>query len=65
MDFSNIKALARGEAPIDPYDIFRRNVSRMGASGINDLWAGQRDALREWHTYRASKDLALVLNTGK
>jgi len=64
MDFSNIRASAKIEAPIDPYDIFRRNVSKMGASGINDLWAGQRDALREWHAHRSSKDLALVLNTG-
>lgn len=36
----------------------------MTASGINDLWAGQRDALREWHDCRDANDVALVLNTG-
>lgn len=64
MDFTSLKPNTKTEVLIDPYEIFRRNVSKMGSSGINDLWAGQRDALREWHNVRNEKDIALVLNTG-
>lgn len=63
-DFKKLKPRKRSESTIDPYDIFRKNVSKMSASGINDLWAGQRDALREWHECRSKNDVALVLNTG-
>lgn len=64
IDFTKIKAKKREHLPTDPYDIFRRNVSRMSDSGVNDLWAGQVDALREWHDNRAKSDISLVLNTG-
>jgi len=63
-DFTKLRPRKKTEAVIDPYDIFRKNVSKMSSSGINDLWAGQRDALREWYKVRDSKDVALVLNTG-
>ena len=63
-DFRKLQPQNKVDLPLDPYDIFRKNVSKMGSSGINDLWAGQRDALREWNECRAKNDLALVLNTG-
>lgn len=50
--------------PVDPYEIFRKNSGRMSESSVNDLWAGQVDALREWHVNRNLKDVCLVLNTG-
>lgn len=64
LDLSKIKAKKKEDHPIDPYEIFRRNVSRMSDSGVNDLWAGQVDALRGWHQHRGKTDISLVLNTG-
>jgi hypothetical protein len=64
MDLSKIKAKKKDVLPVDPYEIFRKNISRMSESGVNDLWAGQVDALRDWHTKRSSHDVCLVLNTG-
>lgn len=64
LDLSKIKARKKEDHPIDPYEIFRRNVSRMSDSGVNDLWAGQVDALRGWHQHREKSDISLVLNTG-
>lgn len=64
MDLSKIKAKKRDIPPVDPYEIFRKNISRMSESGVNDLWAGQVDALRDWHTKRTCRDVCLVLNTG-
>lgn len=64
VDLSKIKAKKRESMPIDPYEIFRKNSARMSESGVNDLWAGQVDALREWHANRESEDVCLVLNTG-
>lgn len=64
VDLSNIRARKRETLLVDPYEIFRKNIARMSESGVNDLWAGQRDALREWHDKRQERDISLVLNTG-
>jgi replicative superfamily II helicase len=49
--------------PVDPEAIFRR--APKGASSFPDLWRGQTDALRQWHTrLRAEADVLIALNTG-
>jgi hypothetical protein len=49
--------------PIDPEAIFRR--APKGASSFADLWRGQTDALRRWHSdLRAKSDILISLNTG-
>lgn len=64
LDLSKIKAKKRETLSVDPVEIFRKNSARMSESGVNDLWAGQIDALREWHAKRSESDICLVLNTG-
>jgi len=49
--------------PLDPEAIFRR--APKGASSFPDLWRGQADALRQWHTgLRDEADVLISLNTG-
>lgn len=47
VDLSKIKTQRRENLPVDPYEIFRKNSGRMSESSVNDLRAGQVDALRE------------------
>jgi len=63
-DFGKIKAKKVDVGPIDPIEIFQKNKSKITDPGINDLWLGQGDALREWHVARNHDDVAIVLNTG-
>jgi len=63
-DFGKIKAKKKEPAPVDPVEIFQKNKSKITDAGINDLWLGQGDALRDWHENRGAGDLAIVLNTG-
>lgn len=64
LDFRKIKAKKKEAAPEDPIEIFQKNKSKITDAGINDLWLGQGDALREWHKNRGLDDVAVVLNTG-
>lgn len=64
LDFGKIKAKKKEAAPVDPVEIFQKNKSKITDAGINDLWLGQGDALREWHKNRGLDDVAVVLNTG-
>ena len=61
-DFSSVKPAVYDELPISPIDIFYS--ATVNDTNINDLWLGQGDALREWHTNRVFKDIAVILNTG-
>ncbi|MBU0656020.1 MAG: DEAD/DEAH box helicase family protein [Gammaproteobacteria bacterium] len=63
-DFSKIKAKKKESGLIDPIEIFQKNKSKIRDAGINDLWLGQGDALRDWHEHRNNEDVAIVLNTG-
>ncbi len=63
-DFRKITAKKKEIGPIDPIDIFQKNKSKITDTGINDLWLGQGDALRDWHEHRDCADVAIVLNTG-
>src|SRR4051794_5153832 len=67
VDFSKFRGLsARGSdtvRPLDPEAIFRR--APKGTSSFPDLWRGQTDALRQWHTtLRNESDVLIALNTG-
>jgi superfamily II DNA or RNA helicase len=54
---------ADASRPLDPEAIFRR--APKGASSFPDLWRGQTDALRQWHTeLRDKADVLISLNTG-
>jgi tetratricopeptide (TPR) repeat protein len=64
LDFGKIKAKKKEAAPIDPIEIFQKNKSKITDAGINDLWLGQGDALRDWHKNRGQDEVAVVLNTG-
>ncbi|MCY4623597.1 MAG: DEAD/DEAH box helicase family protein [Chloroflexi bacterium] len=61
-DFSKIKVTGQQAKPTDPIEIFQGAAITDGS--INDLWLGQGDALRGWHTNRDKDDVAVVLNTG-
>lgn len=63
-DFGKIKAKKKEAGSVDPIEIFQKNKSKITDGGINDLWLGQGDALREWHEHRKNEDVAIVLNTG-
>jgi hypothetical protein len=63
-DFSKIQAIKKEAGPINPIDIFQKNKSKITDTGINDLWLGQGDALRDWDNNRERGDVAIVLNTG-
>ncbi len=63
-DFGKIKAKKAEAGPVDPIEIFQKNKSKITDAGINDLWLGQGDALRDWHEHRDREDVAIVLNTG-
>jgi hypothetical protein len=62
IDFSQLAPVAKAPRPTDPIDLFRS--LRVSDPTINDLWLAQGDALREWSMHRASRDIAIVLNTG-
>ena len=64
LDFGKIKAKKKEAVPVDPIEIFQKNKSKITDAGINDLWLGQGDALRDWHKNRGLDDVAVVLNTG-
>ena len=64
LDFGKIKAKKKEAGPVDPVEIFQKNKSKITDAGINDLWLGQGDALRDWHSNRKKDDVAVVLNTG-
>ena len=61
-DFSKINVTGQQAKPTDPIEIFQGAAITDG--NINDLWLGQGDALRGWHTNRVKDDVAVVLNTG-
>jgi len=63
-DFGKVKAKKKEIAPVEPVEIFQKNKSKITDTGINDLWLGQGDALRDWHDNRDKEDVAIVLNTG-
>lgn len=62
IDLSRIRAGKHEPRSIDPIEIFQRLT--ISDKGINDLWLAQGDALREWHTKRTLRDIAITLNTG-
>jgi superfamily II DNA or RNA helicase len=64
LDFGKIKAKKKEAAPVDPIEVFQKNKSKITGAGINNLWLGQGDALREWHKKCTLDDVAVVLNTG-
>lgn len=61
-DFSKLRSTRRGVTEVDPIKLF--GSLQMSDEGVNDLWMGQGDALREWHGNRSCDDIAVVLNTG-
>ncbi len=68
VDLSKFRGIAERPSvsdagPLDPEAIFRR--APKGASSFPDLWRGQTDALRQWHTQlRKESDVLVALNTG-
>ena len=61
----NFNSLSRPKgniAPIDPFEIFAKTSNLKGAP--NDLWKGQAEALRSWHSNRTASDNIILLNTG-
>ena len=61
-DFHQLHVPIKKPKPIDPITIFRSSF--VSDPGVNDLWLGQGDALRNWHNNRNDRDVAVVLNTG-
>ena len=62
IDFSKISTPAGPKRIIDPIELFQ-SLSVTDPS-VNDLWLAQGDALRQWHQNRATRDVAIALNTG-
>ena len=62
IDFENLNAPLSEERPIEPVSLFR--TLKVSDPAIKDLWLGQGDALRDWHSHRNASDVAIVLNTG-
>jgi len=60
--YDQLKTRPSGERPTDPLKLFKS--LRLKDEGINDLWDGQGQALRQWHEKRQSADIAVALNTG-
>lgn len=61
-DWSSLGPPPSGGEETDPIKIF--GSLQLQESGINDLWLGQGDALRDWHANRHKDDVAIILNTG-
>ena len=61
VDFKKLRVTAKGNAPIDPLQVFQRLPK---PESINDLWDGQSKALSAWHGRRKENDLVIKLNTG-
>jgi superfamily II DNA helicase RecQ len=61
VDFNKLRSQRPQSKPIDPIEIFLRLPK---ASGIDDLWNSQAEALRTWFERRAERDLIVKLNTG-
>ena len=49
--------------PAEPIALFRNLKIRPGST-IQEMWAPQADALREWDVKRTAKDVLFQLNTG-
>lgn len=62
IDYRRLKARASSDRPVDPLKLFKS--LRLRDEGINDLWDGQGQALRQWHEKRSRPDIAIALNTG-
>ena len=62
IDFGKMKRPAAQARPLDPEEIFRQLPKTPNTP--NDLWRGQTDALRDWHTNRKNSDVLISLNTG-
>ena len=61
-NFSELPPPSFAGSEVDPIRLF--GALQVRDRGINDLWLGQGDALREWHDKRNLADIAIVLNTG-
>ena len=62
MDFGILKRPSAHTAPTDPIEIFKRTPNLDEA--LNDLWAGQSEALTKWNAHRTDFDVLISLNTG-
>ena len=62
MIFKDLKRPDRSARPVDPEEIFRR-LPKLPHTP-NDLWIGQGDALRSWHSKRKTADVLISLSTG-
>ncbi|MDK4703716.1 DEAD/DEAH box helicase family protein [Rhizobium sp. CNPSo 4062] len=62
IDFGKFNRPTIDAAPRDPIEIFKRSPNLGNAP--NDLWEGQAQALKQWHSSRENKDNLIILNTG-
>ena len=61
VDFSKLSRQSQSPKPIDPENIFLRLPK---SPGVDDLWSGQAEALRQWFKRREERDIVVKLNTG-
>jgi len=62
LDFNKLSRPKGSSAPLDPLEIFAKTPNLQNAP--NDLWKGQAEALRSWHSNRSRPDNIILLNTG-
>jgi hypothetical protein len=62
-DFSKVSRPTTTGTVLDPIEIFRKTPNL--AETLPELWAGQKQALTDWHNnYRSTEDVIISLNTG-